>query len=155
GFGGQPSFRTLLQRTKQSVLAAYDNQDAPFERVLDALDDVQDPARFPVFQALLLMHRLPTFGEELADLAIVAEQLDPVKTNVDLVLELTRVVGKIKGRIAYAADLFTPSYVETLIGDFKSLLALLVDTPDAAILRQAVRGPPVTVLPSAPVEPFR
>ena len=45
------TFRELLAETKETVLAAFANQDVPWERVVEALNPPRDTGRLPVFQS--------------------------------------------------------------------------------------------------------
>ncbi|MCI0362343.1 MAG: amino acid adenylation domain-containing protein [Phycisphaerales bacterium] len=55
---GDPDFRELLRRVQQVTLAAYANQDVPFDQVVRALDQTRDPSRNPLFQVMFSFHEL-------------------------------------------------------------------------------------------------
>ena len=52
---GNPSFRELLQRTREVALGAYAHQDVPFEMVVDAVQPQRDMSHSPLFQAMLVL----------------------------------------------------------------------------------------------------
>ena len=55
---GQPDFYTLLKRNHQMTLAAYDHQDTPFEKVVDALVEERDTSRSPLFQVMFVLQNM-------------------------------------------------------------------------------------------------
>ncbi len=57
---GNPTLREVLNRTRETALAAYDHQDLPFDRVVDAVSPVRSLSRNPLFGVVVhLRDQLP------------------------------------------------------------------------------------------------
>src|SRR5262249_51714604 len=49
---GNPTFRELLQRVKQTAISGYAHQDLPFEKLVAEIDPERNLGRTPLFQVM-------------------------------------------------------------------------------------------------------
>ncbi|HEX6749442.1 MAG TPA: amino acid adenylation domain-containing protein [Longimicrobium sp.] len=59
--GGDPEFRALVRRERDTLLDAFEHQALPFERVVEELKLSPDPGRNPVFQAMITYQGMADF----------------------------------------------------------------------------------------------
>ncbi|MFG2572651.1 amino acid adenylation domain-containing protein [Streptomyces sp. NPDC048481] len=139
---GSPSLHELLDRVRETDLAAFAHQDVPFERLVEALDPVRSPAHHPLFQVMLTLENLDVAEPELPGLAVHGEQVDTETAKVDLafVLEEDETSG-LNGIVRYAADLFDPETARALADSLVRLLTAAVAEPDTPLDRLDVLGP--------------
>ncbi len=64
--GGNPSFRGLLGRVRETTLGAYDHQDLPFARVVEALRPDRGKGSWPLVNAMFTLQNQPMPAMELA-----------------------------------------------------------------------------------------
>ncbi|MFC6082726.1 non-ribosomal peptide synthetase [Sphaerisporangium aureirubrum] len=112
---GDPTFAELLGRVRETDLAAYANQDVPFERLVEELNPARSLARHPLFQVMLALHGdgPAEGGWDLPGLSVEPVRADDaVAARFDLSVTLGehRDAGGapdgIGGTIEYATDLF-------------------------------------------------
>ena len=103
---GDPSFRELLARTRQSALASYAHQDLPFAQLVEAVQPPRDTSRQPVVQALIQV--LDGQISEASIAGVTFEGLDAHDGNAryDLMLSLFDFPDGIVGTLEYDSDLF-------------------------------------------------
>ncbi len=110
---GDPSFRALLGRVRESALAAYAHQDLPFERLVEELQPERDLSRTPLFQAVLAFD--PARGGELVPgLRCELPWIDNGTAKFDLSLFLQERPEGLAGVLEYATDLFDPATMARL-----------------------------------------
>ena len=144
---GDPSFRELLARVRSFDLDAYEQQEVPFERVVEALQPSRSLARHPLFQVMLVLQNAP--GQELAlpGLALCPEEVMLDVTKFALTLELGERFGPegeplgIEGGLEYSVDLFEQETVEAMAARFVRLLETALATPDAPLHRLDILAP--------------
>lgn len=129
---GEQTFRDLLMRVRDTALAAQDNQDVPFERLVEELEHGRDLSRAPIFQVVFALENLlttPNFPKLKVDL-----QEEETRTAFhDLSLFVAERPDGLRVRFEYRTDLFDASTIEGMAGHFENLLAAIVTNPDVKV----------------------
>ncbi|HEU4560300.1 MAG TPA: amino acid adenylation domain-containing protein, partial [Longimicrobium sp.] len=152
---GDPSFRELLGRVRETTLAAYAHQDLPFERVLEEVRPERSLAHAPVFQVMLNLANFEdgTFSAEGLEVAGGGTGGE-VDSKFDLTLYVGERAGGIGVTLVYAADLFDAPRMRGLLAQLEGVLRQAVAAPETrvgamSLATEAARG----VLPD-PAEPL-
>src|SRR6185369_11607892 len=119
---GGPTFRALLGRARETVLAADLHQDVPFEKLVQELSPERSPAHTALFHVLLAFQNAPAENPEIPGLILRPASVASTTARFDLAFNLVEHGGAISGEIEYATDLFDPTTIDRLIGYFASLL---------------------------------
>ncbi|HEU5229109.1 MAG TPA: amino acid adenylation domain-containing protein, partial [Ktedonobacteraceae bacterium] len=131
---GNPSFHTLLQRVRETTLAAYDHQDLPFERLVQELKVERSPNSNPLFQTAFVLQNILASVQPLADLELSSLEVDSETAKFDIMLELTEIDGGMRGKIEYSTDLFDATTIKRMVGHLQTLLQAIVVNPEQSIM---------------------
>jgi amino acid adenylation domain-containing protein len=134
---GDPSFRQLLGRVRQAALAAYAQQDLPFEALVDALGGERDLSRTPLFQVLFVEQSAPLGRVAMADLTVEPREIDLGTARFDLALAVAPVDAGWLETWKYSTDLFDAPTPMRLAGHLEALLAAAAAAPDLPLSRLA------------------
>ncbi|HEX2205514.1 MAG TPA: condensation domain-containing protein, partial [Longimicrobium sp.] len=130
---GDPSFRELLVRVRHATLGAFDHQELPFERLVEALHPERSLSYAPVVQALFaLQTSLPT-EFRLPGMETESVRLAGSTVRYDLELLLWSRDEGITGTFEFAADLFDAATVERMAAQYRRLLEGIAAAPDTPI----------------------
>ncbi|MEU4516911.1 amino acid adenylation domain-containing protein [Nonomuraea wenchangensis] len=78
--GGDPEFGELLDRVRETVLDALDHAEAPFDRLVEALQPVRDTSRTPLYQVGFNLLPMSTRGQFPNGTAQLDLNVDVVRT---------------------------------------------------------------------------
>ena len=131
---GNPSFRELLRRVRETALAAYAHQDLPFEKLVEELQPERDMSRSPLFQVTFTWQNTPSEALELEGLSLstVESAGDTVKFEMSLVLGERG--GEIVGAMAYNRDLFEATTIERFMASYARVLQAVVTDAEQRVL---------------------
>ncbi|MEO5728081.1 MAG: condensation domain-containing protein, partial [Byssovorax sp.] len=121
--------RALLAQVKETCLGAYDHQDMPFERLVQALSPERDPSRSPLFQVLF---SLQNAGREAPAISSVRRRgmvVDSGTAKFDLTVAMADGPSGLHGVIEYATDLFDAITIDRLGSHLVALLEGIVHDP--------------------------
>ena len=122
---GTPTFAELLDRVRSTDLAAYENADLPFDRVVDAVNPVRSLARHPLFQVMVVYLNAAESGRGLTLPGVAVEPVgvEDLTAKFDLSFDFADVGSAgTEASIRYSTELF--------------------DQLDRAALRRAACGDP-------------
>ena len=85
---GNPSFRELVGRVRETDLAAYGHQDVPFERLVEVLNPARSMSRHPLFQVMLAFQNNAEASMALPGLVVEPERTDLTVAKFDLSINL-------------------------------------------------------------------
>ncbi|HET7177800.1 MAG TPA: amino acid adenylation domain-containing protein, partial [Solirubrobacterales bacterium] len=130
---GDPSLCALLDRVRETALAAYVHEDVPFEKVVEELQPQRDLSRNPLFQVMVAVQNVPQPPMELPGLAVSPRQLDLGLAKFDLTMVWEEVGEQVSGHLEYSTELFDPTTVERLLAHYRTLLERAVAAPDQPV----------------------
>ncbi|WP_181799212.1 non-ribosomal peptide synthetase [Kitasatospora acidiphila] len=140
---GDPTFEEVLGRVREAGLSALENQDVPFEKLVEELAPARSLARHPLFQVVLTLQDagLVTDGGALDLSGLGAELLllGRAMAKFDLDVIVGEVFGAqgapagIRGMLTASADLFDEGVAGRVAGSLVRVLTAMADDPGVRV----------------------
>ena len=158
---GDPSAAELLACARTVCRTAFAHEDLPFERLVEHVRPVRDPARPPVFQVMLNAQDTPKHPVRWPDVDVTGESPEPGVAKYDLTVDLHRTGDGAVLDLEFNADVLTAGTAARVLERVETALGWLATpaagTPlsevDIGSADEWVRPAPVTVPVAAPPEP--
>lgn len=151
---GSPSFAQLLDRIRRTSTGAYDNQDIPFEKLVEELQPQRYMSHTPFFQVMFALQNVP--GQARKDVKVVEKESGkgepgtshrdekPAKSDIS---ELPMHTGAskfdlwlslgwdktISGVIEYSTDIFDDSTITRFARHYAHLIDQVTANPEQPI----------------------
>ena len=130
---GDPTFRALLAQVRQTTLAAYGNQDVPFDRLVEELKVERSLSHGPVFQVSFALQNALTSAISLSGVESWFLEIEPRAAKIDLSLDVEEQGDELVGTLEYATDIFEAETTERLLAAYRRLLEAVAADPDARV----------------------
>ncbi|HKV09763.1 MAG TPA: amino acid adenylation domain-containing protein [Thermoanaerobaculia bacterium] len=138
---GDPPFRALLGKVRETLLDDQANQDVPFERLVDELRIERTLSHTPLFQVMLALQNAPRAEAPLGDLRLSPLDVSTGASKFDLTLVLSAGEEGLAGVLEYSADLFDAATADRLLGCFRRLLDGVAADPGRRIRSYPLLSP--------------
>jgi amino acid adenylation domain-containing protein len=112
---GDPSFREVLRRVRDTTLGAWEHQDVPFEKLVAELQPGRSLSHAPLFQVLFSLQNAAPPAGVLPGLSMRAVSAETGTSQYDLGLSLTAQAGGARGALTYSTDLFDRATAERMV----------------------------------------
>ncbi|MFG1645701.1 amino acid adenylation domain-containing protein, partial [Amycolatopsis sp. NPDC049252] len=133
-------FTEFLDEVSAGVRAAFDHQDLPFDRVVDAVQPGRDPSRTPLFQAMVVLQNSPREPARLPGLEAEDVGQPATAATFDLTLEFQPDHGVLHAALTYNTDLFDAGTIDRLAEHLGVLLAGIAENPARPLSRLPLLG---------------
>ena len=130
---GDPTFRELLRRVRETTFEAFANQDFPFERLVEVLQPARSMSRNPLFQTDFILQNSPRSAYHVTGLTFEALPVQNGTAQLDLTLDLWEEPDGIGGWLEYDTDLFEASTAARMVGNYTNLLEHIAADPGQPI----------------------
>ena len=132
-FEQDESFVSALKKTRNVVLECYENQDIPFDKIVDKMKIKRDLSKHPIFQTMFFVDAPQDYSHLFNHLHCCYQFIDNETSKFDLLVSAKQEENGLSFRFEYATDLYDPTTIEGLAKNFEVLLNSIVQTPHARI----------------------
>lgn len=127
---GEKSYLEFLSEVKVNALNGYENQDYPFDVLIEDLDVQRDLSRNPLFDVMFVLQNEGKRNEiQLKNLEITLLDEETTTSKFDLLLNAVEEDGKILLTLEYNTDLFCKKTVQIMLERFINLIKNIVEQP--------------------------
>nr|WP_245008737.1 non-ribosomal peptide synthetase [Mycolicibacterium farcinogenes] len=139
--GGDPTVAEVLEQVRASTLGAYENQDVPFEVLVERLNPTRSLTHHPLIQAMFAWQNFPGLDDDpSAALALGNVQAAPLAAHthsarMDLVFFLREhwtpsgAPAGIWGTVEFRTDVFDASSIEIMVERLRRVLVAMTADP--------------------------
>ena len=152
--GGNPTFRELLSRVRETALEAYTHQELPFERLVEELQPERSLNYNPLFQVLFQLENTGRGTLRLPGLEVTDFGRFGFSAKFDLTLRMQEDDHALSCICKYSDDLFSGETITHLLEQYQRLLEQIVAAPGSPIRSYSLLTPrsrPLIPDPQAPL----
>jgi non-ribosomal peptide synthetase component F len=138
--GGDPSSREVMRRVRATTLAAFANQDIPFEEVVSTLDHERGVEPAALAQVLIWLQNAALRPIIRVGQGLCFEEVDPAMlthpatvTAFDIMLMLREGTQGLIGTCVYKPHLFAAETIDRMLGGLQQVLEHMIIQSDRPI----------------------
>ena len=147
---GDPTFRALLARVREVALAAYRQQDLPFESVVAGLRPERERNRQPLFQVMFSLQNVAGTTLEMDGLNPQASLVENGTAKFDLTLNAREGGDQTEFELEFNAELFTLESAQQILANYLQLIENVVCDPDTRLSQLPPRAGQLEPVRTAP-----
>jgi Condensation domain len=137
---GDPSAREVIRRVRTTTLAAFANQDLPFEEVVSTLEHERGVEPATLAQVLIWLQNAALRPIMRVGQGLCFEEVDPAMlthpaavTAFDIMLMLRESSHGLIGTCVYKPHLFATETIDRMLEHFERVLEIMITQPEQPI----------------------
>jgi amino acid adenylation domain-containing protein/FkbM family methyltransferase len=132
--GGAKTFGQFLREVKERALNAFENQDYPFEDLVEQVDVNRDAGRNPLFDTMFALQNMEIFGLEIPGLKLKHYDYENSIAKFDLTVLVLELKENIYFAFEFCTKLFKVETIERFTRYFKQIISCVLEKADKKIL---------------------
>ncbi|MCR5730053.1 MAG: amino acid adenylation domain-containing protein, partial [Ruminococcus sp.] len=116
------TFSQFLEEIKNTCLKAYENQEYPFEELVEAVDVQRDMSRNPLFDVMLVMQNNERTELKFGNSESEGTGIESTIAKFDMTFNMSEYEGKFVLGFEYCTDLFKTETAERIVKHFEEVL---------------------------------
>ncbi len=130
---GDPGFREIVGRVRESALDAYAHQEMPFEKLVAELRPERNLSVPPLFQVMFSLQQVAGGAPALSGLRLAPFGIDTTTARLDLTWFVTETPDGFGIAVEYNVDLFDAATIARMAAHFDVLLAAGLREPETRL----------------------
>ena len=126
-------FTELIMRVTETVSGAYNNQDYPFDRLVETINPDRDLSRSPLFQVMFMFRDILLDNITLSKLTLNTLEIESQTAKFDLTVCVSTASKELKVKFEYNTNLYNGTTIDRMMGHFETLLRSLVSAPQTRL----------------------
>jgi amino acid adenylation domain-containing protein len=122
-----------LKKVSQANIAAFENQDVPFEELVNRLNPPRDLSRNPLFDVCLTVQNFETARGRMASLSVAPMPLESRSSKFDITLYVMEGAENIHFSLEYRTALFKPQTIQRMAAHYITILQQMDNDPHIKI----------------------
>src|SRR5581483_9559486 len=127
---GDPSFRELLGRVRQTACEAYAHQALPFHQLITELRKESAVDHAQLFRLVFLFQNFLVPSWNMGGMKAKLEEFDSGMSNFDLVVAIYDKENGLAVSLKYNLELFDPGTIDALSESYRGMLQQIIKQPD-------------------------
>ncbi|ASK59971.1 non-ribosomal peptide synthetase [Bacillus velezensis] len=126
----EKTFLEFLSEIKELALNAYENQEYPFEELVEEVEVRRDLSRNPLFDVMFTMQNNEEIHLAMGEAQVEMLGIPFIDAKFDLDLQATAYEEGYALDLVYCSDLFTETSAQVILEHFKVLLDRVIANPE-------------------------
>jgi len=130
---GEKKVKAFLREIRDKTLKAQENQEYPFEDLVELVEVNRDTSRNPLFDVMLVMQNMEKKELQIPDLKLKEYPHENKKSKFDMTFTCVEQDNKLSFTITYSTALFNKETIERFIGYFKRIVFDILENSGRSI----------------------
>jgi amino acid adenylation domain-containing protein len=130
---GDKTYRGFLKEIKKRSLQAFENQDYPYEELVEEMAITRDASRNPLFDTMFVMQNMGEPRIEIPNLKLTPDEHQVETSKFDLTLIGMEKEERLLFTFEYSTNLFKKAAIERFVEYFKKIVSVVAANPDVKI----------------------